>query len=145
MYLDDLHEGFTFETGRRALSQEAIIAFARLWDPQSFHTDPGSVAPFGGIVASGFHTLLTSFVLTLESGIWAEASMGSPGMDELRWLIPVRPGDELRGRGRVLSVTPSRSRPDRGRSDIAYEVLNQKDEVVMTYRATHILRRHPAS
>lgn len=145
MYLDDLHEGLTFETGRRALPLDAIIDFARQWDPQPFHVDPEAAAdsPFGGIIASGFHTLLTAFVLTLETGLWAEASMGSPGMDELRWLVPVRPGDELRCRGRVVSVTPSRSRPDRGRAVVACEVVNQRDEIVMTYSAIHILRRHP--
>lgn len=144
MYLDDLHEGFTFETGRRELTQEAIIAFARDNDPQSFHLDPDAPSPFGGLIASGFQTMTTAFVLTLEANIFTEASMGSPGMDELRWLLPVRPGDALRCRGTVLSVTPSRSRADRGRTEIAYEVLNQRDEVVMTYRVTHILRRRPA-
>ena len=143
MYLDDLREGFTFETGSRALPLEEIVAFARSWDPQPFHTDAEAAAasPYGGIIASGFHTMLVGFVLTLEADIWAEASMGSPGMDELRWLRPVRPGDVLRCRGEVLSVVPSRSRPDRGRAEIAYEILNQDGEAVMTYRITHILRR----
>lgn len=67
--------------------------------------------------------------------------MGSPGMDELRWLAPVVPGDTLRARGEVQSVTPSKSRPDRGRAVIRYEVLNQDDKVVMSYLITHILRR----
>ncbi|RKF16282.1 MaoC family dehydratase [Roseovarius spongiae] len=143
MYLDDLHEGFTFETAAKALPLEDILAFARQWDPQPFHIDAEAAAatPFGGIIASGFHTLLTAFTLTLEADIWTEASLGSPGMDALRFLHPVRPGDVLRCRGTVASVTPSRSRPDRGRSDIDYEVINQDDVVVMTYRATHILRR----
>lgn len=143
MYLDDLTPGFTFGTGSRTLSEEEIVAFARLHDPQPFHLDADAAAlsPFGGIIASGFQTLLTAFVLTLEADVWREASMGSPGMDELRWLKPVRPGDTLSAWGEVVSVTPSRSRPDRGRAVIAYAVRNQAGETVMTYRATHILAR----
>ncbi|QGX97460.1 MaoC family dehydratase [Roseovarius faecimaris] len=143
MYLDDLSEGFTFVTDARAVSESDIIGFARQWDPQAFHVDKeaAEASPFGGLIASGFHTMLIAFVLTLEADIWNEASMGSPGMDELRWLAPVRPGDVLSARGTILSVTPSSSRPDRGRAVIKYEVLNQDDQVVMSYLITHILRR----
>nr|WP_309503103.1 MaoC family dehydratase [uncultured Roseovarius sp.] len=143
MFFDDLSEGYTFETASRALPLEEIVSFARSWDPQPFHTDETAAqnSPFGGIIASGFHTMLTAFVLTLEADIWNEASMGSPGMDALRWLTPVRPGDVLRCRGRVVALTPSKSRPDRGRAEIDYEVVNQDNIAVMTYRITHILRR----
>ncbi|MEO3413713.1 MaoC family dehydratase [Roseovarius sp. CAU 1744] len=143
MFLDDLTVGYEFETGSRTLDRDAIIGFARNWDPQPFHLDDEAAraSPYGGLIASGFHTMLTAFVLTLEADIWNEASMGSPGMDELRWRAPVRPGDTLRARGKVQSVTPSGSRPDRGRAVIGYEVLNQDDTVVMSYLITHILRR----
>ncbi|GMG82290.1 MaoC family dehydratase [Paralimibaculum aggregatum] len=145
LYLDDLASGQRFETGERALTEAEIIAFARQWDPQYFHTDPEAAraSPYDGLIASGFHTLLTAFVLSLETDVWRAASMGSPGMAEIAWLRPVRPGDRLRCVFEVLSVTPSRSRPDRGRAEIAYQVLNQAGERVMRYRATHILRRRP--
>ncbi|QIE46451.1 MaoC family dehydratase [Pseudohalocynthiibacter aestuariivivens] len=143
MYFDDLSEGYTFETASRTLPLADILGFAEQWDPQPFHTDAAAAqaSPYGGIIASGFHTLLTAFVLSLEADVWNEASMGSPGMDALRWRVPVHPGDRLHCRGRVVALNPSKSRPDRGRADIAYEVINQDGTVVMTYQITHILRR----
>jgi len=146
MYFDDLPKGYTFETATRTLSEDDIIGFARQWDPQSFHTDPeaAKASPYGGLIASGFHTLLTAFNLTLGADVWNEASMGSPGMDNLRWIRPVRPGDTLRVRIEVTSSTPSRSRHDRGRTGFQHTVLNQNDEVVMTYHCVNILARRPA-
>ena len=143
MYFDDLPVGFTFETNSKHLSRDDILRFARDWDPQDFHLDDeaAKASPFGGLIASGFHTMLTGFVLTLEADVWKEASMGSPGMQEIRWLLPVRPDDALHVRATVQDSQPSKSRPDRGRTVILNEVLNQKDEVVMTYTCTHILRR----
>jgi acyl dehydratase len=143
MFFDDLPVGYRFETGTQALSLDAITDFARQWDPQPFHIDADAAAasPYGGIIASGFHTLLTSFTQTLGADIWNEASMGSPGMTDIQWLRPVRPGDTLRTLAEVVASIPSKSRPDRGRTTIVYEVLNQSDEVVMRYTAIHILRR----
>ncbi len=145
MYFDDLPKGYTFETGTRTLSEDEITGFARQWDPQSFHTDPeaAKASPYGGLIASGFHTLLTAFNLTLGANVWNEASMGSPGMDNLRWIRPVRPGDTLRVRIEVTSSTPSQSRGDRGRTGFRHTVLNQNDEVVMTYHCVVILARRP--
>jgi acyl dehydratase len=143
MFFDDLPVGYGFETGAQALPLQAIIAFARQWDPQPFHIDPEAAAasPYGGIIASGFHSLLLSFTQTLAADIWNEASMGSPGMTDIQWLRPVRPDDVLRTRAEVVASVPSASRSDRGRTTIAYEVLNQSGEVVMRYTAIHILRR----
>ncbi len=145
MYFDDLPKGYKFETGTRTLSEDDIVAFARQWDPQFFHTDPeaAKASPFGGLIASGFHSLLTAFNLTLEANVWNEASMGSPGMENLRWIRPVRPGDTLRVRIEVTSSTPSRSRNDRGRTGFQNTVLNQDDEVVMTFHSVVILARRP--
>ncbi len=145
MYFDELPKAYTFETGTRTLSEDEIIGFARQWDPQSFHTDPeaAKASPYGGLIASGFHSLLTAFNLTLGANIWNEASMGSPGMDSLRWIRPVRPGDTLRVRIEVTSSTPSQSRDDRGRTGFQHTVLNQNDEVVMTYHCVTILARRP--
>ncbi|MHA1528955.1 MAG: MaoC family dehydratase [Alphaproteobacteria bacterium] len=143
MFFDDLPKGYRFETATRTLSEDDIIAFARQWDPQSFHTDPeaAKASPYGGLIASGFHTLLTAFNLTLGADVWNEASMGSPGIDSLRWIRPVRPGDTLRVRIEVTSSTPSQSRSDRGRTGFQHTVLNQNDEVVMTYHCVNILAR----
>ena len=144
MFFDDLPVGFVFETESKALPLDAIVDFARAWDPQLFHTDEATAekGPYGGILASGFHTILTAFVLTLEANVWRDASMGSPGMDKIRWFVPVRPGDALRARCTVVESRPSSSRPDRGRTVIRTEILNQKDELVSEYTATHILRRN---
>lgn len=143
MYFDDLPVGFRFTSDTKALPLSEILAFARQWDPQPFHLDADAAAqsPYGGIIASGFHTMLTAFLLTLQSDVWREASMGSPGMDDVRWLLPVRPDDVLHVTGEVTASTPSRSRPDRGRCEIRYDVFNQTDERVMTFLAVHILRR----
>lgn len=145
MYFDDLPKGYTFETGTRTLCEDDIIGFARKWDPQDFHTDAEAAksSPYGGLIASGFHTMLTAFALVLEADIWNEASMGSPGMENLRWIRPVRPGDTLRVEAEVTSSTPSNSRSDRGRTGFQHRVLNQNDEVVMTYHCVNILARRP--
>lgn len=144
-YFEDLHEGVRFETASRTLDSTDIVDFARQWDPQPFHLDAEAArgSPYGGLIASGFHTLLTAFVLSLEADVWKQASMGSPGMEDIRWLRPVRPGDSLRVEATVIKSVASASRPDRGRTTIRYEVKNQNAEAVMTYTAIHILRRRP--
>ena len=145
MFFDDLPVGFTHETGSTTLNEDEIIAFAKQYDPQPFHTDPVAAAEtiYGGIIASGFQTLTVAFDLILKSQVWTEASMGSSGLDEVRWKLPVRPGDSLRVRMTVTKSDPSQSRPDRGRTTIFYEILNQKDEVVSSYYAVQLLRRRP--
>ena len=143
MFFDDLLVGFTFETGRRALTLQDITEFAQTWDPQPFHIDAAAAAksPYGGIIASGFHTILIAFNLSLESDVWRDASLGSPGMEHVKWLSPVRPGDTLFVRCRVVSARPSASRPDRGRIDVQNDVFNQDETLVASYLGTHILRR----
>lgn len=145
MFLDDLTPGFTWESGSRTLTEADILDFARQWDPQPFHTDPeaAKASAYGGLIASGFQTMVVAFTLAYAEEVWNEASMGSPGLDEVRWFHPVRPGDTLRVRAEVLDVTPSKSRPDRGRSPIRYDVFNQTDERVMTFIILHILARRP--
>ena len=145
MYFDDLPKGYTFETKTRTLGENDILDFARQWDPQDFHTDPeaAKTSPYGGLIASGFHTMLTAFNLILDADIWNEASMGSPGMENLRWIRPVRPGDTIRVKVVVTSSIASKSRGDRGRTGFQHTVLNQNDEVVMTYHCVNILARRP--
>ena len=144
MYFDDLPVGYRFEAQEAAeVTEESILAFARQWDPQPFHTDPeaAKASAYGGLIASGLQTIGIALRQVLEMNVWADSSMGSSGLDEVRWKVPVRPGDRLRTRGEVLASTPSASRPDRGRTEILYETVNQRDEVVMSYRATQILKR----
>lgn len=144
MYFDDFQPGFTAESDQGApLTEEAIIAFARDYDPQSFHLDPeaAKASIYGGLIASGVQTMGIALRQVIESGIWAEASMGSPGLDNVRWTAPVRPGDRLRTRMTVLEVAPSKTRPDRGRVRFLYETTNQDGVTVMRYEATQLLKR----
>ncbi len=143
MFFDDFEVGFRFETGSKSLSEAEIIEFARKYDPQPFHIDPAAAAEsiYGGIIASGFHTLTLAFELILAANVWNEASMGSPGLDEIRWKMPVRPGDSLRVTGEVTEVQPSASRPDRGRVVFRYDILNQNDARVAYYYVIQLLKR----
>ena len=145
MYFEDFVVGYSFTTDRYLVPKDEIIDFARQWDPQPFHIDETVVDdyPYGGLIASGWHTLLISFRLMLETGKFKECSIGSPGMQELRWLLPVKPGDTLYNRARVDSAKQSKSKPDRGFVTVQYEVLNQKDQKVATYLITHMLRVRP--
>nr|MBL8411117.1 MaoC family dehydratase [Dechloromonas sp.] len=145
-YLDDLAPGQHFTTPGLTLTEAEIIDFAWRYDPQSFHLDANAAAdsPYGGLIASGFHSLSICFRLFIQSGILAASSMGSPGIDELRWLAPVRPGDTLHGEIEVLEVRPSSSKPDRGIARLKYQAANQRGEVVLSFIVNHLLRRRPA-
>jgi acyl dehydratase len=142
-YFDDFRVGDKFSTGRATITEAMILDFARVYDPQPFHTDAAAAAKsiYGGLIASGFQTLALGFRLIWDTGIIDGSSMGSPGFDELRWLKPVKPGDEIRVEGEVVEQTPSRSKPDRGILRVAYRYLNQRDEVVLSFTAMHLLRR----
>jgi acyl dehydratase len=147
-YFDDFQPGEVIQTGAYKVPSEEILAFARQFDPQPFHLDDEAArrSIFGGIIASGWHTASICHRLVVQSLLGVSASMGSPGLDELRWLLPVRPDDELSVRIEVLSLTPSRSKPDRGAIKFRFEVRNQKGEVVMTELATALFaRRAPAA
>ena len=142
-YLDDLKPGDRFESGGYTFTESSIVDFAFLYDPQPFHIDkPAAEAShFGGLIASGFQTLAVAFRLMYQTGFVRDASMGGPGMDELRWLKPVRPGDTLRCRAEVIETVPSRSKPDRGILKVALAALNQADETVMTVTFIVLLKR----
>lgn len=142
-YLDDLKPGERFTTAGITLTESQIIDFAMMYDPQAFHldTDAAARSPYGGLIASGFQTIALTFRLFIQTGVLADSSMGSPGIDELRWLAPVRPGDTLRAEVEVLDVKPSRSRPDRGIARLRYTTLNQHGESVASYIVNHLLRR----
>ena len=147
MFFDDLPVGFTFETASRQIPLEEMVEFARKYDPQPFHIDEDAAkqTPYGGLIASGFQTMVVGFLLSLDANIWNDASLGSPGVDGLRWLKPVRPGDTLMVKAEVIGSEPSKSRPDRGRTQVRYDTYNQDGDRVMTYTTIHILRRNPAA
>ncbi len=144
-YLDDLTPGQRFTSPGLTLSEAEIIDFAWRYDPQPFHLDATAAlgSPYGGLIASGFQSLAICFRLFIQSGVLAESSMGSPGIDELRWLAPVRPGDTLHSEIEVLEVRPSSSRPDRGIARLKYQAVNQRGETVLTFIVNHLLRRRP--
>ena len=144
-YLEDYGEGDVYEFGPVSITEEAIVRFGRQFDPQLFHTDPQAARQtvYGGLIASGWHTCALFMHLFVEHYLPGPASLGSPGVDELRWLKPVRPGDQLRLRITVHRVKPSRSKPDRGVLFSFCEMLNQAEEVVATMMAMNLIRyRH---
>jgi acyl dehydratase len=145
-YLEDFRPGEVHELGSFTLSKEEIIAFGRRYDPQPFHTDEEAAAhsPFGGLIASGWHTASACMRLVVEGLVNHTHTLGSPGIDELRWLKPVRPGDRLSVRVEIIEVRPSRSRPDRGTIKACYQAVNQRDEPVMTMIGIGMLMRRPS-
>ena len=147
-YFDDLKPGARFETLGKTLSEAEILDFAFRYDPQPFHMDVAyaEAGPYGGLIASGIQTIAVALRLFFQSRVFApQISIGSPGVDELRWLQPVRPGDTLRAAGEILEVRASRSKPDRGIVRYRMEVLNQRDEAVMTMISATIVLREPAA
>jgi acyl dehydratase len=142
-YFEDYLPGAVFECGRIPVTEAEIIQFARRYDPQDMHVNPEAAARgrFGGLVASGWHTAAMTMRLVVDNFLPKAASLASPGLDELRWLKPVRPGDVLRIRVTVVEATPSRSRPDRGMVRSFVETLNQDGDVVMSMKPMNIIRR----
>lgn len=141
-FLEDYTEGDVHVFGPVPVTSEEIIAFGRKFDPQLFHTDPqrAESSVYGGLIASGWHTCGLFMRLFAQHYLPGPASLGSPGVDALRWLKPVRPGDELTLRVTVTKVKPSTSKPDRGVLFSFCEMLNQAQDVVMTMKALNLIR-----
>jgi acyl dehydratase len=144
-YFEDFRPGQTVELGSRTVTEEEIVAFARQWDPQPFHTDAEAArdSVFGGLIASGWHTGAMWMRLYVDSLLGGSASQGSTGVEELRWLAPVRPGDTLTGRLEVLEAAPSERRPDRGTVRIRAEMVNQDGVTVMSMTSRGHFGRRP--
>jgi acyl dehydratase len=138
---EDFVPGSVRTFGTVLVKEQEIIEFARRYDPQVFHTDPVAArkTPYGGLVASGWHTAAMAMRLIVDHHLSQVASAGSPGVDEVRWLKPVRPGDELSVRVTVLESRRSESKPDRGVVRSLVEVLNQDRAVVMSFKGVSIL------
>jgi acyl dehydratase len=146
-HFEDFRVGEIVTLGSVTIGQEEIIAFARQFDPQPFHTDPEAAkeSAFGGLIASGWHTIALYMRLLVDGMISAMAeSQGSPGVDKIEWLKPVRPGDTLSGRVTILELIASKSRPDRGTIRTLGEMVNQKGETVLTMRGIGFFGRRPA-
>jgi acyl dehydratase len=142
-YWEDFYPGQVLETGGYGLSEEEIIEFARKYDPQPFHTDRDKAQQsyFGGLIASGWQTAAICMRMICDLYLLEAASLGSPGVDELRWVKPVRPGDTLRLKATVLETRASVSRPDMGTMRARSEVYNQHGELVMHMSGVGMFRR----
>ena len=140
-YFEDYIAGTIHEFGSIAVTEGDVIAFARRFDPQVFHTDPEAArhTSFGGLIASGWHTASLMMRLFVDHFLSHVASLASPGVDELRWHKLVRPGDTLSIRVTILETKRSRSKPDRGIVRTFVEVLNQDREMVMSVKAVNFL------
>jgi acyl dehydratase len=140
-YFEDYITGSIHEFGPAGIEESEIIAFGRRFDPQVFHTDPQAAkfTVFGGLIASGWHTASLMMRLFVDHYLSRVASLGSPGVDALRWIKPVRPGDALTLRVTVTNTTRSRSKPDRGILHSFIEMVNQNGEVVMSMKAVNLL------
>jgi acyl dehydratase len=143
-YWEDFEVGSETIHGEHEITADEIVRFAKEFDPQPFHIDPDVEGPFGGLIASGWHTASLYMGMFVRNVLLDSASMGSPGVEELRWLVPVRPGDVLTGRSRVVDAWPSESDPVRGTIIGEHELVNQRGEVVMRMRARGFIARRPA-
>lgn len=146
IYLEDLEVGAETDFGSYEVTREEVLEFARKYDPQPFHLSDEEAAKthFGRLSASGWHTAaMTMAVIARYVVEHRQAGLGSPGIDDLRWKKPVYPGDTLHVRGRILEVTPSRSKREMGSFRTETSVTNQNEEVVMTFTSIVLMRRRP--
>ena len=134
IWWEDFKVGDTMEMGRHTFREEEILAFGREFDPQPFHTDPAKAGEtvFGGLIASGWHTCAVGMRLMVQNYLGRTASLGSPGIDSIRWLKPVRAGDTLTYRRIVLESRASATREGVGLVKHRWEALNQGGELVLT-------------
>jgi acyl dehydratase len=147
LYFEDLVLGEEVYFGRYEVRREEVIDFARKYDPQPFHLSDEAAAKthFGRLAASGWHTCaMTMAVIARHVVETQQAGLGSPGVDELRWLKPVFPGDTIHVRSKIVEIRPSRSKPDIGSFRSATVVTNQDDVPVLTFTSIVLIRRRPA-
>ena len=144
-YFEDFHPGQEIDLGQRTVSEEEIIAFATQFDPQPFHIDKEAAAHsiYGGVIASGWHTCSMMMRMVVDGILCTESSMGSPGLDGIRWLQPVRAGDTLSLRYVTKEVKASNSKPDRGVVWSTWVATNQRGETVCTIDGMAMMRRKP--
>jgi acyl dehydratase len=143
-YLEDYAVGQVYLSGRKRVSKEEIIAFAKEFDPQFYHLDEVAAlqSPFKGLAASGWHTAAITMRLLVDGEFRPAGGILGVGFDQLSWSLPVRPGDELRVTSEVLEVRPSKSKPDRGMIRVKNTTFNQNDEVVQMFTGNLLVPRH---
>lgn len=141
-YFEDYVVGESMTYGDYVVTEEEIREFAERYDPQPFHIDPDAARQsiFGGLIASGWNTASISMRMLVDHFVSRRSGMGSPGIDELRWHQPVRPGDRLKVRSTITEARRSASKPDRGLVRVRHETLNQRDEVVMSFSGMGLYR-----
>lgn len=147
IYLEDLELGAETYFGSCEVTREEVLDFARKYDPQPFHLSDEAAAKthFGRLAASGWHSCaMVMGVIARHVVDTEQAGLGSPGIDELRWLKPVYPGDTLHVRSKIVEVRPSRSKPEMGSFRSATVVTNQDDVPVLTFTSIVLMRRRPA-
>ena len=147
LYWEDFREGEVREFGRTTLKHDDIVRFASEFDPQPFHVDDNAAAHslYGGLIASGWHTAAIAMRMMCDEYLLRAASLGSPGLDSLKWLLPVRPGDTLSVRLTILETRPLESKPGVGLLKSRHEVLNQDRQVVMRMEGYGMFRRRSAA
>lgn len=145
-HFEDYAPGAVYEYGPVALSEDEIVEFGKRYDPQYLHVDKDRAAAgvYGGLIASGWQTAAVLMRLFVDHFLPDGASLGSPGVEELRWMQPVRPGDQLRARVTILSARGSKSKPERGIVETRIDAFNQRDERVATMRAVNFMKRRSA-
>lgn len=146
LFFEDFEEGQVYETDSRTLGEEEIIAFGQRYAPLPYHTDPEAAREtrFGTLIAPGYQTAAVTFGLFARTGALTTSGMGSPGVDSLRWKLPVRAGDTLRVLAHVIEVSPARGERGHDAVRIRYDTYNQRDEIVMTLTSLHFVRRRAA-
>ncbi|HEX8011746.1 MAG TPA: MaoC family dehydratase [Casimicrobiaceae bacterium] len=146
-YLEDFEPGRTYVSPTHTVTEEEALDFARRYDPQYFHLDPVAArdSVFGGLVLGGFQTAALAWALVLKTGMFERSALAGIGLDELRWLKPVRPGETLRCDFTLLDARASRTHADRGIARFRYEVKNERDEIVLSLVIVQMLRRRPAA
>ena len=141
-FFENYKQDAVFEFGPVEVEEKEVLEFARRYDPQPFHIDHEAAkkSPYMGLIASGWQTC--SFVMRelVEHYLSPVSSLGSPGIDDLRWLLPVRPGDKLMVRATIIETKRSRSKPDRGIVRTFVEAVNQKQKVVMSFKVVNFMR-----
>jgi acyl dehydratase len=144
-WFEDYEPGAVYEYGYLSVGEEEILEFARRFDPQPIHVDREYAArgPYRGLIGSGWHSGSLAMRLIADHFLSKPASLGSPGLEELRWAVPLRPGDTLRLRAEILEARVSRSKPDRGIVVTAAALINQDDGRPISFRATNLLLRRP--
>ena len=144
-WFEEFTVGEKFESRGATLTESQIVDFALTWDPQRMHVNAAAAeaGPFGGLIASGFQSLALGFRLFVDLGLIERSNIAGPGLDEVRWLAPVHPGDTLKSVVEVIEARESRSKHDRGTVRFGFDVRNQRDETVLTFQTTTIIGKRP--